>query len=84
MELVASAQTADAAIHDAEAVIVDTLFADLVRGLMASSTTTAVLPGRSRPVDGRPRPLVRSARRAWRDVRSWVGRWARSPPAHTA
>jgi hypothetical protein len=79
VELVASVGTPDAAVHDAEAVIVDALFADVVRGL-ALTATTAVPPDRSRPVDAR---LRRPAHRP-RDVRSWVGRWARSPPAHTA
>lgn len=83
MELVASVETPDAAIHDAEAVVVDAMFADVVRGLVLT-TTTAVLPDRSRPVDGRLRWPVRPAGRPRRDVRSWVGRWARSPPAHTA
>jgi hypothetical protein len=82
VELVASVGTPDAAVHDAEAVIVDALFADVVRGL-ALTATTAVPPDRSRPVDARLRRPVRPAHRP-RDVRSWVGRWARSPPAQTA
>lgn len=83
MELVASVEAPDAVVHDAEAVVVDALFADVVRGLVLT-TTTALLPDRNRPVAGRLRLPVRSAHRQRRDVRSWVGRWARSPPAHPA
>ncbi|WP_267421988.1 MULTISPECIES: hypothetical protein [unclassified Curtobacterium] len=83
MELVASVETPDAAVHDAEAVVVEALFADVVRGLVLT-TTTVVLPGRGRPADGRLLWPVRLVRQPRRDVRSWVARWARSPPAHTA
>ncbi|MBF4590245.1 hypothetical protein [Curtobacterium sp. VKM Ac-1395] len=82
MELVASVETPDAAVHDAEMVIVDALFADVVRGLVLT-TTTAVPPDRRCPVDGRPQWLVRRAHRPLREIRSWIGWWARSPPAHT-
>jgi len=82
VELVASVETPDAAVHDAEAVIVDALFADVVRGLVLT-TTTATSPAGSRPVDGRPQWLVRRAHRPLREIRSWIGWWARSPPAHT-
>jgi hypothetical protein len=82
VELVASVETPDAAVHDAEAVIVEALFADVVRGL-ALTTTTTTSPARNGPADGRPQWPVRHGHRPRREVRSWIGWWARSPPALT-